>query len=145
MTSQFPLPDLDFEPTRGFWEAAQREQLVIPRCADCRAWNWYPEETCRACASGDLRWEPVSGRATLFTYSVVHRALFRAYASQAPYLTGLVALVEDPRVRIATRFVDCSADELRIDMPVRVTFRELTFPDVSGSVLAPMFKPAYDS
>ena len=28
----FPLPDLEWEPARGFWEAAQREELCIPRC-----------------------------------------------------------------------------------------------------------------
>ena len=41
MTS-FPLPELDFETTRPFWEAAARSELVIPRCASCAAWNRPP-------------------------------------------------------------------------------------------------------
>ena len=141
MKTEFPLPELDFEPTRGFWQAAQREQLAIPRCASCDAFNWYPGDACRDCASEEMPWTPVSGRATLFTYSVVQRALFRAYASKAPYVTGLVALDEDPRVRVVTLLVDCEPGDLRVDMPVEVVFRPLEFPDVAGRVLAPMFKP----
>ena len=34
-TADFPLPDTAWEGTRGFWEAAAREQLAIPRCAAC--------------------------------------------------------------------------------------------------------------
>jgi uncharacterized OB-fold protein len=141
LTTGFPLPDLAFEPTRGFWEAAQREELRIPRCEACGAWNWYPPPACRRCETGALRWDRVSGRATLFSFSVVTRALFKAYASRAPYVTGLVALAEDPRVRLVTSFVDCEPHDLRIEMPVEVVFRPLAFEGVEGSVTAPLFRP----
>lgn len=142
MKTEFPLPDFGFEPTRSFWEAAQRKQLVIPRCDDCGTLNWYPRQACSSCSGTTLPWTRVGGESTLFTFAVVRRALFRAYASEAPYLTGLVALDEDPRVRLVTRLVDCEAGQLRIDMPMRVVFRKLEFPDVHGSVLAPMFAPS---
>lgn len=141
MKTQFPLPDLDFAPTRGFWEAAQRRQLAIPRCDACGRYDWYPSGSCRDCGGAALPWCEVSGRATVFSYSLVHRALFRAYASQAPYLTGLVTLDEDPRVRVVTRFVDCEPEDLRIELPVEVVFRPLELPDVAGRVLVPMFRP----
>jgi uncharacterized OB-fold protein len=139
--SDFPLPDTEWEPTRGFWEAAAREELQIPRCEACAALNWYPPERCRACDSAALTWIRVSGRATLFSYSHVTRALFGAYASKAPYTTGLVALEEDPRVRLVTLLVDAAPESLRVDMPVEVVFRPLSFPDVPGQVIAPMFRP----
>lgn len=145
MNTEFPLPDLDFEPTRGFWEAAQREELRIPRCESCGAWNWYPPPICRHCETGSLTWEPVSGCATLFSWCHVTRALFKQYASKAPYITGIVVLEEDPRVRLVTLLVDCQPDALRIDMPVEVVFRPLEFPDVEGTVVAPVFRPALDA
>ena len=83
----------------------------------------------------------MSGRAALFSWSHVTRALFEPYASKAPYTTGLVTLEEDPRVRLVTLLVDCEPEALRIDMPVEVVFRRLEFPNVDGSVLAPMFRP----
>ena len=82
-----------------------------------------------------------SGRGTLFSWAVVRRALYEPFASLVPYATGLVALAEDPSVRIATRLVDCDFDELRIDMPVHAVFAPLGFPGIEGSVPAPFFTP----
>ncbi len=140
MSSNFPLPDVAWEPTAGFWAAAAREELAIPRCSACGALNWYPPPACRAC-KGVLEWSTLCGRATLFSWSVVTRALFKAYADKAPYVTGLVALEEDPAVRIVTLIVDCDPAALAIDMPVHALFRPLEFEGVTGSVLAPMFTP----
>jgi uncharacterized OB-fold protein len=142
VTPDFPLPDTDWEPTRAFWAAAAHGELAIPRCAGCRSFQWYPPERCRSCGGGDLPWEPVSGRGTLFSWAVVHKPLVAAFASHVPYVTGLVALDEDPAVRIVTNLVDCELQTLRVDMPVRVVFRPLVFPDTSREVVAPMFTHA---
>jgi uncharacterized OB-fold protein len=135
------LPDLDFEPTREFWAAAQREELAVPRCDACGAYVWYPAPQCKRCGSATLTWTRVSGEATLFSWSVVARGLFKAFAAKAPYTTGLVALREDPAVRLVTLLVDCEPEALRVDMPVRAVFRRLEFPGVATSVVAPMFVP----
>jgi uncharacterized OB-fold protein len=58
-----------------------------------------------------------------------------------PYVSGLVALEEDPAVRIVTNLVDCEPDDLQVDMPVRVVFRALSFPGSPREVRAPMFMP----
>ena len=58
-----------------------------------------------------------------------------------PYVAGLVAIEEDPAVRVVTRIVDCEPAALRIDLPVRVVFRPLRFAGVRGEVTAPMFVP----
>lgn len=142
MSAADALPDLDFEPTREFWAAAQREELAIPRCNECGRYTWYPAPQCRHCDSADLIWARVSGEATLFSWSVVARGLFKAFAAKAPYTTGLVALREDPAVRLVTLLVDCEPEALRMGMPVRAVFRRLEFPGVEASVLAPMFVPA---
>ncbi len=143
MRSDFPLPDLDWEPTRGFWLAAQREELAIPRCEACEAYNWYPLPRCRRCDAESLAWTPVAGRGALFSYGIVQRALFEPYSARVPYATGLVALEEDPSVRLVTLLVDCELASLRIDMPLRVVFRPLEFPDISGRVIAPFFAPLH--
>jgi len=141
MSADSALPDLGWEPTREFWLAAQRRELVIPRCDRCSATVWYPAPRCRSCDSESLTWTRMSGDATLFSWAVVGRALFKAFADKAPYITGLVALREAPEVRLVTTLVDCAPDALRVDMPVRVTFRELRFSGDETSVLAPMFTP----
>ncbi len=140
-TADFPLPDIEWEGTRGFWEAAAREQLAIPRCAACARFQWYPHERCRACGGSELPWTTVSGRGTLFSWAVVRRALVSAFADQVPYVSALVALAEDPGVRVVTRIVDCTPESLRAEQPMRVVFRPLVFPKVTRRVIAPLFTP----
>jgi uncharacterized OB-fold protein len=59
-----------------------------------------------------------------------------------PFVTALVALEEDPAVRIVTYVVDCEPEALAADLPLEVVFRPLSFPTVPGrSVPVPMFVP----
>jgi hypothetical protein len=140
-TTPFPLPDVEWPPLREFWAGAAAGELRIPRCAACGRLQWYPPAACRDCGAGGLAWGRVSGRATLFSFAVVRRAWVAPFGALAPYATGLVALAEDPAVRLATRLVDCAPEELRVDMPVHAVFRDLEFPGVAGRVRAPFFTP----
>ncbi len=136
MSDDFPLPDIEWQATREFWAAAARGELVIPRCTGCGAWNWYPPDRCRACDGTELPWTRVSGRGTLFSWAVVRRELVKPFGSHVPYATGLVALEEDPDVRLVTTIVDCSLADLRIEMPMTAVYRSLDFPGVSREVVA---------
>jgi len=135
-----PLPDVGWEPLAGFWAGAAAGELRLPRCG-CGGFRWYPRDRCRDCGAAPYEWVRTSGRGTLFSWAVVRRALYEPFATLVPYATGLVALAEDSRVRIATRLVDCDVETLRIDMPVHAVFAPLSFPGVDGSVPAPFFTP----
>jgi hypothetical protein len=139
---EFPLPDLSWEPTAEFWTGAARDELRIPRCDACGRLCWYPEGECRTCDGKSFTWETMSGSGTLFSWVVVTHAFLPQFADLTPFVPALVALDEDPGVRIPTRMVDCDPDALEFEMPVRVVFRPLTFTDVEGSVPAPLFVPA---
>ena len=140
--AEFPLPDTDWEPTREFWSGAGRGELRLPRCNSCEVLCWYPEERCRACGHDAFEWESLSGKGQLFSWTIVHHPFVKPFREQVPYVTGLIALAEDPSVRLVTRIVDCEPDALEIDMPMQVVFRPLSFPDVEREVIAPMFSPA---
>ncbi len=114
-------------------------ELSIPRCDTCGALVWYPQESCPH-DGGPLTWTAVSGRGTLFTWAIVRRAFLPAFEDRVPFVTALVALDEDPAVRLCTYIVDSEPDELVADAPVAVTFRPLEFATVPGrSVVVPMF------
>jgi uncharacterized OB-fold protein len=138
----FPLPDLGWEPAAEFWAGAARHELRIPRCDVCGRLCWYPAEQCRHCAGASFTWDTVSGRGTLFSWVVVTHAFLPQFADLVPFVPALVALDDDPAVRLATRIVDADHDSLRFEMPVEVTFRPITFAGVDGSVTAPLFVPA---
>lgn len=137
----FPLPDTEWAPGRGFFEAAARGELAIPRCAGCGRRVWYPKPACPDCGGSELPWEPVSGRGTLFSWAAVQRPLWKPFAGKVPYTTGLVALEEDPRVRVVGLLADCTPEELRPDMPVHAVFRPLSFAHGDRAPAVPFFAP----
>jgi uncharacterized OB-fold protein len=141
MHDDFPLPDTAWPPLAPFWAAAAEGELRIPRCDRCAHLEWYPRETCSACAGDTFTWSQVSGRATLFSWSVVTHAWVPQFAEQLPLVAALVALVEDPAVRLATRIVDATHDSLSVDMPVDVAFRDLRFAGSGRAVVVPFFRP----
>jgi uncharacterized protein len=138
----FPLPDVTDPLTAPFFAGAARGELVITHCDACDEYVWYPQPQCPRC-NGPLTWKPVTGRGSLFSWATVRRAFLPAFADRVPFVTALVALEEDPAVRLATYLVDADPETLRADERVRVTFRPLTFSTVPGkSVVVPMFERA---
>jgi uncharacterized protein len=141
--ADFPLPDVDDPLTAEFFAGAARGELVIPRCEGCARFVWYPAAECPSCHAESPRWTTVSGEGTLFSWAVVRRAFLPAFEEAVPFVTALVALAEDPAVRLCTYIVDTEPSELQADAPVRAVFRPLTFPTVPDrAVTVPMFELA---
>lgn len=140
----FPLPDLENGPIAPLWQAAQRKELQLPRCKACGAFDWYPSGACGTCKGTDIEWSPVSGRATLFSWAVVNRALHKPLAPIAPYISAIVVIDEDRETRFVTRLIDCDPEDLRPGMPVEVRFVDLGYPALETGVTAPLFTP-YDN
>lgn len=138
--ADFPLPDVADPLTAEYFAGAARGELVIPRCEECGTLVWYPAPECPACGSDAVKWVPVSGDANLFSWAVVRRAFLPAFEEKVPFVTALVALVEDPAVRLCSYIVDAEPESLTADTPLRVTFRPLSFSTVPDhSVIVPMF------
>ncbi|MFF3909325.1 Zn-ribbon domain-containing OB-fold protein [Streptomyces sp. NPDC001848] len=126
---RFDLPEVDAF-TRPYWDAAAEGRLLVRRCAACGRAHHYPREFCPFCWSEKVTWEPASGRATLYTWSVVHRNDLPPFAERTPYVAAVVDLVEGPRMM--TEVVECEqGGRLRVGMELEVAFRE-------G---APVFRP----
>ena len=140
--TEFPHPDLEWEATAEFWSGAARSELRVPRCDRCARLHWYPTERCRHCKGEVFTWETMSGRGKLFSWVVVTHPFLPQFADLVPFVPALVALEEDPSVRIPTRMVDCDPTDLTFEMPVAVAFRSLEFTGVEGATLAPCFVPA---
>lgn len=141
MSGSFPLPDVEWAPTRGFWEAAARQRLAVPRCLECGKWDWYPTGSCSLCPEVSTVWQDLSGRAELFSWAVVERPFAAPFRDRVPFIAALVLPEEAPSVRIPTNLVDCDTDELRAGISLQAIFRPLEFSGVAGQVMAPLFGP----
>ncbi|MER6097877.1 Zn-ribbon domain-containing OB-fold protein [Streptomyces sp. NPDC001728] len=133
------LPDIDAF-TRPYWDAAAEGRLLLRRCAACDRVHHYPREFCPHCWSEDARWEEASGRATLYTWSVVHRNDLPPFGERVPYVAAVVDLAEGPRMM--TEVVDVAEDDLRIGMQLRVAFRREGAEGSAGVVTVPVFTAA---
>lgn len=89
-----PLPDAETQP---FWDAAREGRLTIQRCNGCGSHIFYPRIVCPSCMSDDIAWVDATGRATVHSVTVVHRAP-GPFRDEAPYAIALVELEEGPRM-----------------------------------------------
>ena len=114
-----PRPIAD-EHSRVYWEAAASHRLLIQRCAECGAFQWYPRRHCTACFAPDPEWHEARGTGRLHTFSVIHRTPNAEFAGECPYVFAIVEL--DEGVRVSARIVETPHERLACDAPVRVVF-----------------------
>ncbi|MFG1668910.1 Zn-ribbon domain-containing OB-fold protein [Streptomyces sp. Y7] len=116
------LPEADAF-TRAYWEAAAEGRLLVRRCHGCGRAHHYPREFCPHCWSEDVTWETADGRATLYTWSVVHRNDLPPFDRRTPYVAAVVDLAEGPRMM--TEVVECADPALlRAGTELEVVFRD---------------------
>lgn len=110
--------------TAPFWEAAKRHELVCQRCDQCSNWIFYPREQCPSCFSTQLDWAPVTGHGRVFAFTIVNQPAHPGFESEVPYAYAIVQL--DEGVRMPTNIVECSLEDIQVDMPVTVVFDDLS-------------------
>jgi hypothetical protein len=129
MISGWPLPGTGAEDA-GFWEAARGGVLTIQACISCGRLRHPPRPMCPYCRSGEREWRPVSGRGSIWSYVVPHPPLLPALAPLAPYNVIVVALAEDPAIRLVANLVasadgainELLGDTVSIGDPVQAVF-----------------------
>jgi hypothetical protein len=126
-------PRID-EESRGYWEACRRHEFVLQRCRACSTVRHYPRALCPACLSADTEWLRASGRATVYSFTVMHQNQAPGFRDRLPYVLAVVEL--DEGIRILTNIVECPVESVRIGMPV-----EVVFEDLSDEVALPQFRP----
>lgn len=130
--SNIPTPDAESQP---YWDATKEGRLLIRRCNACKRAYFYPRDFCPHCWSEDVSWEQASGRATLYTWSVVRRNDLPPWPERVPYIPAVVDLEEGPRMM--TNIEGCAPEDLAVGMPLVVDFRVET-----DDITAPIFRPA---
>lgn len=137
MTDIAPPSVPDDPLTTPFWDGARKGELRIQRCRECGTYIHLPRPVCRNCRSFDLSWEAVSGRATLYSFTVTRRAFHPYFAQHVPYPLGTVELAEQGGLHLISRLVDAEPGDLAIDMDL-----EVRFDDLGNGVVLPVFAPA---
>ena len=127
------LPRLTLE-NEFFWTSGEDGRLRFLRCRDCGYYVHPPAPVCPRCYTKSLAPEPVSGRASVATFTVNAQPWIPGF--DPPYVIAIVEIDEQPNVRLTTNVVGCPTDAVRVGMPVRVRFEHY------DDVWLPLFEPA---
>lgn len=108
--------------TGPFWQAAREHRLVVQYDAEADAYQFYPRAISVHTSRQNLEWREVSGKATLYSYTVTHIPP-RGFEGREPYLVGVVEL--DEGVRMMAPLSNIEAGEAKIGMRLRVCWQEI--------------------
>jgi uncharacterized protein len=120
MTTQLPVPPPIVSPeTAPYWAATAEGKLSIPYCKVCGNAVYYPRAHCYTCYSDDLEWRELSGRGTVYTFTIVRRGE-GPYAEVTPYVVAYVTLDEGPVV--LSNVIEIDPEAVEIGMAVEAVF-----------------------
>jgi uncharacterized OB-fold protein len=122
--------------TQFFWDALKDRKLMIQRCADCHKLHHPPTPSCPHCWSLKREAIQASGRATLFTFTVVHKPLVPAF--DKPNTVGVLQLEEG--TKLVAELAPGESGPLEIGMPV-----EVDFLDCDPDLTLPVFRPVKEA
>jgi uncharacterized OB-fold protein len=120
--------------TEPFWVAAKDRRLVAPQCADCQTFRLPPTPFCPNCQSNNVNWVELSGRATVYSFAVVHGFPGMPNLVLVP---AVLDLPDAPGARLVSNIVDVDPADVAIGMSLTVDFSP-----IADGYLLPVFRVA---
>jgi len=117
-----------------FFAGCRAGELRVQRCPDTQRLIFPPRWVSPWGSHAEPEWTVLSGRGVIWSFAIPHPPLLPWFAERAPYNVVLVALEEDPRIRLVGNLLardggdlnEIDAAALEIGMSVRVTFDLIT-------------------
>ena len=131
---QKPVPVVD-ELSRLFWEGARDGRLLVQRCGACGYYNHPPRTFCDACLSRQLAFTPVSGRGTVYSFTVMHQRDVAGFEQDAPFINIVVELEEQQRLLMVANLPSSERETVRVGAQA-----EVCFENRGDGVVVPQFK-----
>lgn len=129
------VPSIAREPpvadalTARFWDLASQHVLAVQSCNRCKRYQHPPGFLCSSCRSSSLRYRPMSGRARLLSWTIVHRSFSEDWAADVPFTVFQVELHEQAGLTMIS-------DDLYF-----LRRRQLTLPLQAGLAMRVAFEP----
>lgn len=118
-----PLPRID-HTNQAHWDGAQAGELRVQRCQACAALRYPASRWCPSCLGEDSEWVATTGRGQIWSWCVFHRAYFKGFEPDLPYVVALVEL--DEGVKLYSNVVDVPHDRLHVGLRLRAVFETAT-------------------
>lgn len=118
-----------------YWDFCRKHELRIQQCDACGTFRHPPRPVCAHCGKFGLHWTAVSGRGTVFSYTVAHHAVHPSLKTALPYNIAVVLLEGAGDVRLVSNIIDARPEEMHVDMPV-----DLVWEDLPDGMSLPRFR-----
>jgi uncharacterized protein len=128
-----PLPLIN-EETKPYWDYCRQHELRMQKCRGCGYIRFPISPLCPRCHSMESEWVKLSGKGKIYTFTVYRVAYHPAFKDDIPYILAVIHLDEGSRME--SNIIGCKPEDVKIDMPV-----EVSFEDVTSEVSLPKFKP----
>ena len=121
--------------TQPFWDATKQHRLVAPQCGSCGSFRMPPTPFCPSCQSQSIEWIVLSGRGSVYSYTIVERGIVPGMEAHLPYVPAVIELDGAPGVRLISNVVDVDVADIHVGMAVAVVW-----DDHANGVAVPRFK-----
>ena len=125
--------------TRPFWDGLAQHRILVQYSPSLDRYVFYPRALAPGTLADDLEWREISGRGTLYTFTVADRPTAPEWADSLPQLLAIVEWDEGPR--FSTELVDVEPDQISIGMRVAPVFCD--YPETGITLLR--YRPADES
>lgn len=116
-----PVPS-STDASGPFWSGCAAGTLRLRHCPVCKI-SYAPTRSLCSCGNSELTWVEASGRGSVFSYTVVHRAPDPAFKADLPYVIAIVELEEG--AKLLSNVGGCPPEEVTIGMAVQAVCHEL--------------------
>jgi uncharacterized protein len=111
--------------TAPFWDHVNHRRLAIQRCQLCRLYYHPPVAACYDCQATELAYELVSGRGTIYSFTITYDARQPAFQAIQPYPVAIVELEEQAALFLLTNMPGTRMEDVNMGAAVEVEFEEL--------------------
>ena len=108
--------------TAPYFDSLREQRLVLQRCPR-DGYFFYPRGRCPNCLGDDWEWGELSGRGTVYSFTVDRAGHDPALSSRIPFAIALVDLDEGPR--LVGNLVDCDVGDIAVGMAVEAAYEDV--------------------
>jgi uncharacterized OB-fold protein len=85
-----------------YWDALENNEFRLPRCAQCKTWQWPAHFRCGACGSWENEWVEVPPAGTVYSWTRSWYAFDRTQerAEDVPYVVVLAEIADAGGARV---------------------------------------------
>lgn len=132
----FPNVLIDQDNIEHFRGRLER-RFLVNRCQRCGHWIYPHFPVCSVCWSTDVKPTEISGKGTVYMFTLLHQGgTIPGVDYSTPHPMVAAEIPEQKGLRILSTIVDVANQDIRIGMPV-----ELTWTEMAGAP-TPVWRPA---